>query len=160
MRTKALLLTLAISLLVAAPAEAAPVLDQEQALIDTSSFFVNASAAAGDLDPTFDGDGKVLTDFSGDSADFGYDVAAQSDGKVSTDFTPDSNELAYAMAIQPDGKILAAGEVSSDASNRNFALVRYNGDGSLDTSFDGDGKVATDITGIEKADAIALQPDA
>ena len=27
-----------------------------------------------------------------------------------------------------------------------FALVRYNSDGSLDTSFDGDGKVITPVT--------------
>jgi uncharacterized delta-60 repeat protein len=151
--------------------------------------------AAGDLDTTFDGDGKVLTDFSGNSSDVGYDVAAQSDGKivvvghtgsetsvsfavaryelngaldasfdgdgkVSTDFTPTSAELAFATAIQPDGKILAAGDVSADASNRNFALVRYKGDGTLDTTFDGDGKVVTDFeSGIESAGAIALQPD-
>jgi uncharacterized delta-60 repeat protein len=156
--------------------------------------------AAGDLDTTFDGDGKVLTDFSGNSSDVGNDVAAQSDGKivvvgftgiappgdpvlpsfavaryelngaldltfdgdgkVSTDFTPTSVELAHALAIQPDGKILAAGEVNDDASNRNFALIRYNSDGTLDTSFDGDGKVLTDFEhGIESSEAIALQPD-
>lgn len=42
MKTKALLLVLGISLLAAGPAAAAPVIDQEQAVIDTSSFFVYA----------------------------------------------------------------------------------------------------------------------
>jgi uncharacterized delta-60 repeat protein len=88
------------------------------ALVFTSGL----SAAAGDLDPTFDGDGKVITDFDGGS----YDVGR-------------------AVAIQRDGKTIVAGETQS-STNDSFAIVRYNADGALDATFDGDGKVRTDFT--------------
>ena len=52
--------------------------------------------------------------------------------------------MASSVAIQSDGKIVAAG-YSDNGSNDDFALVRYNTDGSLDASFDGDGKVTTAI---------------
>ncbi len=52
----------------------------------------------------------------------------------------------YAAALQTDGKILVAG--TSDAGgNFDFALARYNIDGSLDNSFSGDGLLTTDIGG-------------
>jgi len=88
---------------------------------------------AGDLDSSFGGDGLVLTDFPGAS-----------------------DEVANDVAIQSDGKIVVAGRTNAD-----FALVRYNTDGSLDTSFGGDGLVVTDI-GINSPDAafaLAIQPD-
>jgi uncharacterized delta-60 repeat protein len=51
---------------------------------------------------------------------------------------------------QADGKLVVAG-YSWNGSNDDFALVRYNADGSLDTGFDGDGKVTTDFgTGTMK----------
>ena len=56
------------------------------------------------------------------------------------------------MAIQADGKIVVAGD-SNVVGTSDFALVRYNADGSLDTSFDGDGKVTTPIG--SEADGIA-----
>ncbi|MGD2205983.1 MAG: hypothetical protein PVH17_04310, partial [Anaerolineae bacterium] len=85
--------------------------------------------ADGSLDTSFDGDGKVTTDFGG-------------------------GDVGSALVLQPDGKLVAAGE-----SRDNFALARYNADGSLDTSFDGDGKVTTDFGGIDEVMAIVLQPD-
>lgn len=45
------------------------------------------------------------------------------------------------MAVQSDGKIVAAG-----AGNGNFAVMRLNTNATYDTSFDGDGKVITDVT--------------
>ena len=48
------------------------------------------------------------------------------------------------MAVQSDGEILAGG-YSSASGHYDFALVRYNVDGTLDTSFYGDGKVTTAI---------------
>ena len=65
-----------------------------------------------------------------------------SDGKVTTDFGS-ANDFARSVAIQSDGKIVVAG-YSNNGSNDDFALVRYNTDGSLDASFDSDGKVTTD----------------
>ena len=86
------------------------------------------AAAAGALDPTFDSDGKVVTNISG------------------------VDEI-HAIVIQPDGKIVAAGTSDGD-----FSLARYNTNGSLDTTFDSDGKVVTDINGVDNvANAIALQ---
>lgn len=96
-----------------------------------------AAAAAGDLDPSFDGDGKVITDFSG------------------------QNDAAQGLAIQPDGKIVAAGTSGND-----FALARYCPDGRLDDGascgaggFGSGGKVTTDFGREEKGQAVALQSD-
>ncbi len=84
----------------------------------------------GSLDPTFSDDGWLLTDFGG-------------------------GETARALALQSDGKIIAAGDMSHNA----FTLARYNPDGSLDTSFDGDGKVLTDLVGQDEIKAVAVQSD-
>ena len=62
-------------------------------------------------------------------------------------------------AVQPDGKILAAG-YSFNGLDVDFALTRYNSDGSFDNSFSGDGKLLTDFGGTnDRANAIAIQPD-
>jgi uncharacterized delta-60 repeat protein len=64
------------------------------------------------------------------------------------------------MAIAPDGKIVIVGGNGFGLPNENFALARYNTDGSLDTSFGGDGKVTTSLTGRpDVAFGVALQPD-
>jgi uncharacterized delta-60 repeat protein len=78
-------------------------------------------------------------------------------GKRSTQIG--SRTRANAMAIQPDGKIVVAGD-SDNGRNADFALVRYNPNGSLDTSFDTDGKVTTDFgDGYDYAVALKLQSD-
>jgi uncharacterized delta-60 repeat protein len=74
----------------------------------------------GTLDSSFDGDGKV------------DNVAGSADS----------------VTVQADGKILVAGgslQVINYYWISGFALARYNSDGSLDTSFDGDGKVTTTL---------------
>jgi uncharacterized delta-60 repeat protein len=73
------------------------------------------------------------------------DTSFGGDGTVTTDFTPGGDDDAYSLAFQPDGKIVAAGQ-SGGPTNFKFALALYNTDGSLDTSFGGDGKVTTDFT--------------
>ena len=150
-------------------------------------FAVAVTAAPGDLDTTFDGDGKVTTNFTaGDdvasgvaiqsdgkivtagsagntpdfalaryNADGSLDTTFDGDGKVETDFS--GNDVAFAVAIQSDGKIVAVGRDGIIASD--FAIARYNADGSLDTTFDGDGKVTTDITASDVAFAVAIQSD-
>ncbi len=100
-------------------------------------------AAAGDLDPSFGGDGKVTT------AIFS---AAQSSATI------------YAIATRPDGKIVVAGSASpptfNDSPAFDFSLARYNSDGSLDTTFSGDGKLTTDIAGGQDyAYAVVVQAD-
>ena len=95
----------------------------------------------GSLDTTFGNGGLVITTFNSEGA------------------------FASALAIQPDGKILAAGtkyiHFSSDnSSDTDFAIARYNPDGSLDTTFGVGGEVATDFNlANDDALAIALQPD-
>ena len=70
-----------------------------------------------------------------------------------------SSARANAIVLQADGKIVAAGSTWNGV-NYNFALVRYNMDGSLDTTFDTDGVVTTTIgSGNDEANAIVLQAD-
>lgn len=89
----------------------------------------------GSVDVTFDGDGLVLTDFDG-----GFDRATD-------------------VVIQPDGKILAAGAGQSITGSI-VTLARYNTDGSLDTSFDGDGRAyGTAGSNQDVVNALALRPD-
>jgi len=71
------------------------------------------------------------------NADGTLDTTFDGDGKVTTDFTDNINgiENGKCVTVQADGKILVAGECEGD-----FAIVRYNTDGSLDTTFSNDGK--------------------
>jgi uncharacterized delta-60 repeat protein len=105
------------------------------------------AGAAGDQPGSF-----ALARFTSDGApdpDFG------DGGRVSTYFTRASNcgdcrNVAYAVAVQPDGKIVAAGESGTfrrcdrrGHSCGDFALVRYESDGTLDETFGSGGKVVT-----------------
>lgn len=83
----------------------------------------------------------------------GLDATFGSGGKASTTaFGGDRS----AMALQPDGKIVIVGGTFTD-----FVLARFNADGSLDTSFDADGKVTTDMVSGEQEEAlgVAIQAD-
>ena len=86
----------------------------------------------GSLDTSFSGDGKQTTDFGG------FDAAA-------------------GVALQGDGKIVAVGDAGR--VDADFALARYNPNGSLDTSFSGDGKQTTDFGGVDEATGVAIQGD-
>ncbi len=153
---------------------------------------INCKAQVGSLDISFDLDGKLTTAI-GSTYDAGNAVAIQSDGKIivagassnganaefavlrynsngslDNSFDLDGKTttaigptgcIAYAIAIQPDGKILVAGE-STNVTNKDFALVRYHSNGSLDLTFDADGIVTTAIGNLsEIANAIVLQSD-
>lgn len=148
--------------------------------------------ATGTLDTSFSGDGKQITDF-GDphyGTDFGaYDVALQPDGKIvavgrsgngafalaryndtdgslDTSFSGDGKETTdlggwdygRAVALHADGKIVVAGS-SLVGADGNFALARYNPDGSLDSSFSDDGREITDFGERHDAEAVAIQAD-
>lgn len=65
---------------------------------------------------------------------------------------------AYGLALQPDGRIIAAGD-STEGLVRDFALARYNSDGSLDTTFSGDGRVTTDLGTMDTAQDVTVQAD-
>ncbi len=145
----------------------------------------------GTLDDDFGNGGKVTTSF-GSEYDYAYAVAVQSDGKivaagyafiwsdfdfalarynsdgsldttfgnggqVSTDFG--DWDYAYSVAIQGDGKIVVAGYAPA-GGNKDFALARYNSDGSLDTTFGSDGRVTTDFgSENDRASVVAFQSD-
>src|SRR4030095_12640181 len=84
-------------------------------------------------------------------------------GKVHTEFTgvgqTGSLAFAYDVALQPDGKIVAAGE-STINGQRDFALARYNSNGTLDPGFGTGGKVNSDFVGFDDlANAVTLQSD-
>ncbi len=68
------------------------------------------------------------------------------------------NAVAQAVAVQPDGKILSVGFAYNGANN-DFAVVRYNPNGTLDTTFNGSGTVLTPISLEDEAYSIAIQND-
>ena len=102
--------------------------------------FTIALAAPGDLDTTFDGDGLVTS----------YAVPAN----------PSRWDIAGGITIQSDGKIVVAGysRIPSTATN-DFAVLRYNTDGTLDSTFSGDGRLITNFGGIDQALDVAVQAD-
>jgi uncharacterized delta-60 repeat protein len=80
------------------------------------------------------------------------------DGIVTTEIGTSIDE-AFSSVIQPDGKIVVSG-ISLSGANGVFAMVRYKTDGSLDTSFDIDGKVTTSIgSNSDESYTMALQSD-
>ena len=81
-----------------------------------------------------------------------------SDGVVTTRLGDHST--AEAAAIQPDGKIVVAGLANHPERGWDFAVARYEPDGTLDGSFAGDGRLTTDFDdGPDGANALVLQPD-
>ncbi len=159
------------------------------ALVQTFAPQSTALGASGDPDPTFDGNGTVITDMGGgdkanaivrqsdgkliavgtSSNDFALaryntdgslDTTFTSNGKVITDIGSSTSDRANAVAIQSDGKIIVAG-----TSGQDFALARYNTDGTLDTTFDTDGKVTTNTDSLganfraAEGTSIAIQTD-
>jgi len=101
--------------------------------------------ANGTLDASFDGDGKVTTNIThaGDSAN--------------------ADDSAWALDIQTDGKIVVAGCTGTGFGGdgtANFALLRYNTNGSLDSTFGSGGIVETDDGAVDNyLFAVALQSD-
>ncbi len=69
-------------------------------------------------------------------------------------------DTAFSAALQSDGKILVAGHTSPDSVNFGFALTRHNADGTLDTSFNGDGRFVLPNTALNvSANDVIVQPD-
>lgn len=83
-------------------------------------------------------------------------------GKVITDLNIANRDIIRSLALQPDDKIVAAGNSNyvGDFRIANFALARYNLNGSLDATFGTEGIVITDFSGKDdELRDIALQPD-
>jgi uncharacterized delta-60 repeat protein len=151
--------------------------------------------AAGDLDALFGSSGVTLQDLRARD-DFAFATAIQPDGKIlvagkastgtSTGndfavvrFNPNgtldttfgtggivvtdvgsTSDVANAIAIQSSGKIVLVGESRVGTAQPDFAMVRYNADGSLDTSFGVGGRVLTDFSGgNDSGRSVALTSD-
>lgn len=141
----------------------------------------------GGPDTTFGADGKVITDFGG--SDHARDIVIQQDGKIivaggsdgdfslvryNSDGSLDSSfgtdgmvttdfyglyETAYGAALQSDGRIVLAGTLGDSYPVYNFAVARYNSDGSLDGAFNTDGRVITDLGSYDYGRDVVVQPD-
>jgi uncharacterized delta-60 repeat protein len=95
------------------------------------------------------------------NADGSIDNTFNGNGLVSVTFG--NGTTLKAIEIQADGKIIAAGTFESElntSSIKQFAATRFNPDGSLDSTFDGDGKVATQFNeyGVDLT-SILVQPN-
>jgi hypothetical protein len=62
------------------------------------------------------------------------DYTFSSNGKLTTVYGQEASE-ATAVAVQPDGKIVVVVRTDVGGGGNNFAVFRYNADGTLDTSF-------------------------
>lgn len=89
--------------------------------------------------------------------DGSIDASFGSSGKVATDFSSEFDS-ANSIGVQPDGKIVLVGVVSKGrfAEATDFAVARYNADGSLDESFGSGGKVTTDFFGLSNIARVGL----
>ena len=94
----------------------------------------------------FNVDGSLDTSFSGD-------------GMVTTFFSA-GDDVGSGIAVQSDGKIVVAGTSDNLSGTSEFAVARFNVDGSLDNSFSGDGMVTLSFTaGDDVGSGIAVQSD-
>lgn len=100
----------------------------------------------------------ILTRLNSDGS---KDLSFGSSGVTYTNHGTDTDTAQSTdIVIQPDGKIIAGG-LASLSQKLNYAMTRYNTDGTLDNSFGSDGFVYTNFTSIsdDQALAIALQED-
>ncbi len=116
-------------------------------------------------------DGKILVAGSsnnGTDSDFALvrynsngslDTSFSGDGKVTTAISFASSDYSRLMSLQSDGKILLFGSSTVSGGKPNLAIVRYNSDGSIDTSFSGDGKITTDTAFFSSIAAMTTQAD-
>ena len=153
--------------------------------------------ANGSLDTTFGTDGKILTPVgAGTSADLAYSVTVQADGKIvvaglgtgngtgndvavvrynangslDTTFGPNGtgtiltpvvpgSDAGKSVIVQADGKIVVAGYGQGSGTAYDFAVVRYNADGSLDTTFNAPNSLGGTVAFIENGAAVILDSD-
>jgi uncharacterized delta-60 repeat protein len=114
-------------------------------------------------------DGRIVVvgaTFNNSAEDFGL-MRYLSDGSVDTSFGTNGGvatafgggaDLAYKVALTSSGKIVVVG-TTDNGVNFDFAVARYLPNGSLDTSFDSDGKLTLDFaSGDDIAFGVAVQP--
>jgi uncharacterized delta-60 repeat protein len=126
--------------------------DQANALIVQAD---GKLVAAGTTDIPGEGTSFALARYNPDGT---LDTSFGADGKVTTKIADIAE--AFALAVQPDGKLVAAGwAAGAGTGSYDFALARYNPDGTLDTSFGTAGTVTTDFGGgqVDEAHALVVQ---
>lgn len=121
-----------------------------------------------------DADGRIVVVGTSSPEEHTYRLALvryEPDGRLDQSFGQGGLVTAgfsgSAVVIDSNGRIVVAGDMSSAAMGSDFALARYNADGSLDTAFGNDGLVTTDFprtgaldTGsIDGASAIVIDGD-
>ncbi len=94
----------------------------------------------------------VVTRYNNDGS---LDTSFGSNGQTRVSFSDMECERGQAVALQTDGKILVAGGIALSQ----FALARLNQDGSLDASFNNDGKVTLTANGSFGFQGVAVQAD-
>ncbi|WP_263263293.1 M10 family metallopeptidase C-terminal domain-containing protein [Pseudomonas sp. RIT-PI-S] len=116
---------------------------------------------------TLQADGKILVP-GGENDKFGL-YRYNADGSPDTTFGSQGHvsynvgvgvDSAYTVTVQPDGKLLLAGYSAAADFRTEFSIIRLNGDGSLDTTFSGNGKAVFDF-GADNATvrSVAVQND-
>lgn len=143
------------------------------------AFVCNIYALPGDLDATFGNNGKVVvsnpTDFIKQDRNgkiivggtYNFTVSRyNADGSPDTLFgingTTSANvgvSQTFGIAVQPNRKIISVG-FARITTNFDFAVVRYNANGTLDSSFGTNGVVLTQFgSSTSQANAVSIQPD-
>lgn len=114
-------------------------------------------------------DGKIVVGggaYNGTSEDFilvRYNANGTLDntfglnGIVLTDIGTATGDEIKEIVLQSDGKIVVGGVY--DSNGRDYCLVRYNANGTIDNSFGTSGKVLTDISISDELESIAIQAD-
>lgn len=151
-----------------------------------TQFHTSRYSSNGTLDATFGTNGVVNTDAGG--SDNAYAVLIQPDQKIvlvggnsvntvlmryNSNGSLDGSfgvsgivqtnvysgtDRGMGAVLQGDGKIVVAG-YASNSTNNDVMLLRYNADGSLDSTFDGDGIVMIDVGAVDVGNALVQQPD-
>jgi uncharacterized delta-60 repeat protein len=87
------------------------------------------------------------------------DTSFGTGGLVTVPFNGSAFDLAQGLTVQADGKIVVVGGMTV-AGQEDFALARFNADGTLDTGFGSGGRVTTDFSGLaDRARRVVIQAD-
>ena len=92
------------------------------------------------------------------NADATPDTSFSGDGKATIDMGSNL-EGAWAVGVQSDDKVVVGGWTDGGATQYDLALARLSDDGTLDVSYDTDGKVIRDFGSFESIRDLAVQPD-
>lgn len=90
------------------------------------------------------------------------DTTFGTNGLLVTDLGAHTDDQLRELSVHPDGKILAGGSsrLLQDPGTEDFAVVRYQPDGMVDSTFGDGGRVITDFaSGADEASSIAIQQD-